>query len=98
MIHLVVCRADVSDTATFHSGASSATEDLQNIQDREVGESTLGAIVYLSPLDNDCGRSKDDKQQKSDGHTGVCGQIDTPCQGRGAAEDLTVKLLNIVNL
>jgi len=52
---------------------TSSTENLQNVENTEIDESTLSGIVDLSTLDDD----------------GISGQIDSPSECSGTAENLS---------
>lgn len=72
MVDLVVRRADVADTLVLVLRATGATEDLEDVEDAQVDEGTLARVVDLRALDDD----------------GIGGQVDTPCERCGTAEDL----------
>ena len=58
VVEFVDTSTDVADTAVFHARATSATKNLQDVQDGKVYEGTSPTIVYLGALDNDYTRSE----------------------------------------
>lgn len=53
MVQLVLSSADVTNTAVLHARTSGTSKYLENVQYREIDERTLGAVIYLSALDDD---------------------------------------------
>lgn len=74
MVNLIARRADVADTLVLVLRATGTTEDLEDVEDREVDESTLARVVHLRALDDNCVRR----------------EIDTPGERGRAAQDLQV--------
>lgn len=72
VIDLVARRTDITDSLILVLRSTGTTEDLKDVQDAQIDESTLSAVVDLRSLDDD----------------GVGGQVDTPGESGGTAEDL----------
>ncbi len=53
MLKLIFGGADEANTARLKARPTGSTEDLQHVQDGEVGECTLRAVVDLCTLDDD---------------------------------------------
>ena len=49
---LLLVRADVAHATGLKARSSSSPEDLQDIEDGEIGEGTLGTVIHLRALDD----------------------------------------------